>query len=140
VPKITEHHDRDIEMTEFSEQDLIMIQRWQRMHGNNQRKQGGITPPKDGSAKASPQNKKKKSSGTLFPSPKDTRTNAYVDRDAASTKGDGEAARNSTEDSDTKMVNELGIAAGGDHEEQNSPTGRTQALDSPTKVTTSSRS
>jgi hypothetical protein len=60
-------------MADFSEHNLIMIQRWQRMHGTNQWKQGGLTPSKDNSDKASPLNKKKKkSSGGLFPSPKDT--------------------------------------------------------------------
>jgi hypothetical protein len=62
----------EVEMADFSEHDLIMIQRWQRMHGTNQRKQGGLTPSKDKGSKASPlNNKKKKSSGALFPSPKD---------------------------------------------------------------------
>jgi hypothetical protein len=65
--------EEDIEMAEFSEHDLIMIQRWQRMHGTNQWKQGGLTPSKDNPGNASPLNKKKKkSSGVLFPSPKDT--------------------------------------------------------------------
>jgi hypothetical protein len=90
VPNLlVDHTGQDVEMADFSEHDLIMIQRWQQMHGTNQRKQGGLTPSQDGATKASPLNKKKKkSSGVLFPSPKDTNHNFSLARGTSIPAGD----------------------------------------------------
>jgi hypothetical protein len=90
-------------MTDFSKHDLIMIQRWQRMHGTNQRKQGGLTPPPDGIVKASPLNKKKKKrSGVLFPSPKYTNTSTAMDWEFSSPPGESQKLMHNV-DNDTEM-------------------------------------
>jgi hypothetical protein len=122
-------------MADFSEHDLIMIQRWQRMHGTNQRKQGGLTPPQDGSVKASPLNKKKKkSSGVLFPSPKDTNPHTALDRvNVGSPRGEKQNSTPPTDhdiNMDDEQVNDetrfqaLQHIFGGDQEQAGSPTAR----------------
>jgi hypothetical protein len=95
---------QDSDMADFSEHDLIMIKRWQRLNGSNQRKQGGLTPPQEGTIKASPLNKKKKkSSGVLFPSPKDTHTHSAMHIDIAELPGNAAPRTEPNVEADTAM-------------------------------------